>query len=161
MRKHIPLPLSLIALALAFGALLLPLVTYAENVSQTAKAGAYTVTLKVLAAESFMGPHAEMMRDSGAQADPVNGPGRPNHHLVVFLTKDDKPVENADVSISFRKLSPKAGSWTKLPVVRMHVAGKGTDTTHYGNNLRMEPGSYEARVTVNGSAHARFRFTLD
>jgi uncharacterized protein involved in high-affinity Fe2+ transport len=43
----------------------------------------------------------------------------------------------------------------------MHVAGKGTDTTHYGNNLRMEPGSYEARVTVNGSAHARFRFTLD
>jgi hypothetical protein len=101
MRKHIPLPLSLIALALAFGALLLPLVTYAENVSQTAKAGAYTVTLKVLAAESFMGPHAEMMRDSGAQADPVNGPGRPNHHLVVFLTASESYLPKQEAGRSF------------------------------------------------------------
>jgi hypothetical protein len=33
-------------------------------------------------------------------------------------------------------------------------------TTHYGNNVRLEPGSYEARVTVNGSAPATFQFSL-
>jgi hypothetical protein len=160
MRTHTPFTLSLIGM-LAFGVLFLPTNLRAENVSQTANAGPYTITLKVLPAESFMGPHAEMMRDGGAKADAMNGAGHPNHHLVAFVNEGDKPVENATVSISYRRLSPKKGSWMKLPVARMHVVGKGSDTTHYGNNVRLEPGSYEARVTVNGTAHASFHFTLE
>jgi hypothetical protein len=47
-----------------------------------------------------------------------------------------------------------------LPVVRMHVAGKERSTTHFGNNLRMEPGRYDVRVTVNGEAPATFDITV-
>jgi hypothetical protein len=42
----------------------------------------------------------------------------------------------------------------------MHVTGHGLATTHYGNNVRLGPGKYEARVTVNGQGPANFRFSL-
>lgn len=70
--------------------------------------------------------------------------------MVVFIKENDKPVDDATVGIDYRQLSPKTGHWTKLPVVRMHVDGKGPETTHYGNNLKLAAGNYEARVTVNG-----------
>jgi hypothetical protein len=160
MRKHTSFALSLLGmLALAAGALFLSTPARAQNISQTAAAGDYSITLKVLPPESFHGAHAEMMRDGGAKADMVMGPGHPNHHLVAFVSKDGKPVEDAKVTISYRKTSPR-GSWMMLPVARMHVDGKGLETTHYGNNVTLPPGSYEARVTVNGTAHATFRFTL-
>lgn len=161
MKKQVSLTLSLpAALILALGVMLLPLAAQAQTISKTAMAGAYSVTLKVLPAESFSGPHAEMVRDAGAKPNLVGGPVRPNHHMVAFVKKSGKPVETANVSIRYRELSPKAGSWMSLPVVRMHVAGKSLATTHYGNNLNLGPGSYEVRVTVDGSGPATLHFTL-
>jgi hypothetical protein len=39
----------------------------------------------------------------------------------------------------------------------MHVAGKGLGTTHYGNNVDLPAGTYEVRVTGDGSGPASFR----
>jgi hypothetical protein len=143
-----------------FGALLVPGSAHARTVSKTAAAGAYSVTLKVLPAESFRGPKAEMVRDGGAAPDTLKGSEHPNHHLVVFVAKDGQPVESATVSISYRRLSPKKDAWSTLPVVCMHVAGHGLKTAHYGNNVRLAPGSYEVQVTVDGEGPATFRFSL-
>ncbi len=154
------LPLFAAALIFAAGGLFAAGVAHAQVVSKTAMAGAYSVSLKVLPAESFMGPHAAMAHDAGAAPVTLNGPEHPNHHMVVFVKKDGKPVENATVGIVYRELSPHMGKWITLPVARMHVAGKSLATTHYGNNLKIGPGSYEARVTVNGTSTATFHFML-
>jgi hypothetical protein len=148
------------ALAFAFACPLLPRSAHAQNISQTAMAGSYSVNLKVLPAEAFRGPHAAMARDGGAEPNFLHGPAHPNHHLVAFLKKDGKPVEHARVEISYRSLASSSGGWTALPVVRMHIVGKGLATTHFGNNVTLAPGGYEARVTVNGEGPATFRFTL-
>lgn len=71
-----------------------------------------------------------------------------------------KPVEDAAVEISYRRLSSKVAAWKKLPVVRMHVAGDGLETTHYGNNVDLPSGNYEVRVAVNGKGPVTFRFSL-
>jgi hypothetical protein len=148
------------ALALAFVGLLLPHAVRAQNVSQTAIAGPYSITLKVLPAEPFMGSMAAMARDGGAMADTMKGPGHPNHHMVAFIEEKGAPVEDASVTIRYRQLLPTRGAWMTLPVARMHMAGKGLATTHYGNNVDLSTGSYEARVTVNGKNSAHFRFSL-
>ena len=54
----------------------------------------------------------------------------------------------------------KKSDWTSLPVARMHVSGKGLETTHYGNNVWLAEGKYEARVTVNNNPSAVFQFSL-
>lgn len=157
---------SAAALALGLGVLCVPGRARAQNVSKTAQAGGYTVTLKVLPAETFTGPKADMVKDGGAAPNDVNGPEHPNHHLVAFVTKDGKPVERANVTIRYRAAPMKAdstsksGNWTGLGVVRMHVAGKGLDTTHYGNNVHLAPGAYDVRVSVNGSTPATFEISL-
>jgi hypothetical protein len=148
------------AAVFAFASLLLPRAAQAQNASTTAMAGAYSVTLRVLPAEAFNGPHAAMVRDGGAQPEQVNGPMHPNHHMVAFIKEHGAPVENARVEISYRRLSPMKGAWKHLPVVRMHMNGKGLGTTHYGNNLALGPGKYEARVTVNGKASVLLHFTV-
>ncbi|MEJ2010297.1 MAG: hypothetical protein P8Z30_19440 [Acidobacteriota bacterium] len=158
--RSYPYSLFAAAFSLALGVLFLPAVARTQTISKTAKAGVYSVTLKVLPAESFTGTKAEMVRDGGAEPNTLKGPEHPNHHMVAFVKENGKPVENATVDISYRKLSPPAGAWKALPVVRMHVAGHGLATTHYGNNVRLAPGSYEVRVTVNGTMPASFRFTL-
>jgi hypothetical protein len=145
---------------LALVALLLPGLAKASVISEEAAVGPYTVTLKVLPAESFSGAKAEMVREGGAQPNTLTGPTHPNHHMVVFVTKSGKQVEDAKVAISYRRLSPEMGEWMTLPVVRMHMAGRGFETTHYGNNVSLAPGSYEIRVTVNGKGPAKFRFSL-
>jgi hypothetical protein len=146
--------------AFAFCALLLvPTASHAQNINEVARSGPYTVNLKVLPAESFHGAHAEMAHDAGAMAMAVDGPEHPNHHLVVFVKKDGKPVEDAKVGIAYRQSAWK--QWKELPVARMHVAGKGVATTHYGNNVSLGPGKYEVRVTVNSQPFATFRITLD
>lgn len=153
-------PLFTLALIIAFGELFAVGAAKAQAVSKTARAGVYSVNLKVLPAESFTGPKAEMVHDAGAAPVLINGPEHPNRHMVVFIERGGKPVENATVSIQYRMLSPHAGKWMKLPVAQMHMAGKTLATTHYGNNLKLEPGSYEARVTVNKTSTATIRFTL-
>ncbi|MGH9718193.1 MAG: hypothetical protein ACRD4R_15905 [Candidatus Acidiferrales bacterium] len=145
-------------IALVLGVLVAPTASQAQNTSQVARSGPYTFTLKVLPPESFHGSHAEMTRDSGAKAVAVNGPAHPNYHLVVFIKKNGKPVEDAQVAITYRQSARQ--HWERLPVARMHVAGKGRETTHYGNNVNVSPGKYEVRVTVAGRRHATFRFTL-
>jgi len=137
---------------------IVPACAQAQDISKTETAGKYSITLKVLPAESFSGPKTEMVRDGGAPAVELNGPEQPNHHLVAFLKEDDKPVEKAAVTISYREGS--SGKWTRLPVVQMHEAGKGVDTTHFGNNVKLAPGNYEVKVTVNGGAPAMFQITL-
>jgi len=89
----------------------------------------------------------------------VNGAGHPNHHLVVFIKKDGKPVEDAQVAMAYRESGRK--EWRELPVARMHVAGKGAETTHYGNNVYLAPGKYEVRVTVARVTSATFHISLD
>lgn len=158
MRRHHSFRLPLIAaLAFAFTALLVPHSALAQAVSQNAMAGKYSVTLKVLPAEAFKGSGAEMVRDGGAQPETVNGPKHPNHHMVVFVKDNGKPVENAHVKISYRM--GNSGKWWKLPVVRMHVKGKGRGTTHYGNNVMLKQGNYAVMVKVNGKT-ATFHFTI-
>ncbi len=144
--------LNTLTLCLALGLVVLSVgFAQAQEVSKTETAGKYSVTLKLLPAESFSGPNAEMVRDGGAKAVEANGPEQPNHHLVAFVKEADKPVEKAKVEISYRNTSAKGAKWTKLPVVRMHEAGKGMDTTHFGNNVKLAPGDYEVRVTVDGN----------
>lgn len=159
------------ALTFALGILLVPGVAraqHAQNVSETHSVGDYSVTLKVLPAEHFTGTNAEMVKDSGAAPKRVGGPDQPNHHLVVFIKKDGKPVEHARVSIDIQNAAThqfqdnmgKMVPWAHLGVVRMHVAGQGPSTTHYGNNVNLAPGTYDVRVTVNGSAPVEFQFSV-
>ncbi len=161
MKSKAPIQFSLpAALILALGLLVVPFGARAQVVSKTAHTGSYMVNLKVLPAESFSGPHAAMARDGGAQPNQAGGPEHPNHHMVVFVRKGGKPVENATVTMRYRQVSPTMGNWKTLPVVRMHVRGHGLATTHYGNNVALAPGSYEVRVSVNGSKPAILRFSL-
>ena len=132
----------------------------AQNVSKTEKAGNVSVTLKVLPAENFKGPNAEMKWDGGESPDYIQGSSKPNHHLVAFVKKDGKPVEKASVTIRYRELSPKKSDWMTLPVARMHVSGKSLKTTHFGNNVWLAMGKYEASVKVNNNPPATFHFTL-
>lgn len=133
----------------------------AKNISKTAKAGNVWVTLKVLPAEAFEGAHSSMVRDAGAMPMLLSNSPRPNHHMVVFLKSDNKPVEKASVMILYRQSAPHKGKWTLLPVVRMHVAGKSLATTHFGNNVKLDPGDYEVIVVVDHNPPADFHFKLE
>jgi hypothetical protein len=157
MRKIFPYALSL---AVLFLAATVVTATGVKTVSETTTAGPYTVTLKVLPAESFAGPKAEMTWDAGAKAVLLNSPLPPNHHLVAFVKQDGKPVEDATVVIRYRKMEPKESAWAMLPVARMHVTGKDLTTTHYGNNVELTRGSYVVEVTVNGGKPAVFHFVI-
>ena len=148
------------AVAFALGAFLASCAAQAKPVSQSAAIGSYQVTLKVLPAESFTGADEEMVWDGGAKPDLLGSTPAPNHHLVIFVKKDGKPVEDATIRIHYRTLGTTAGKWDSLPVARMYVKGKGRATMHYGNNVHLAPGNYEAKVQVgNAPAHV-FRFTV-
>jgi hypothetical protein len=157
MRKIFPYALSL---AVLFFTATVVTAAGAKIVSETATVGPYTITLKVLPAESFTGPKAEMTWDAGAKAVLLTSPLPPNHHLVTFVKRDGKPVEDASVVIRYRKMKPTKSAWATLPIARMHVTGKGLATTHYGNNVKLTHGSYVAEVAVDGSKPAVFHFTI-
>lgn len=129
-----------------------------QAITRTRQAGPYSVTLKVLPAESFEGPGAEMVWDGGAKPVPLGAPAGPNRHLVAFIERNGAPVEEADVTIVYERKGSASG-WQTLPVARMHVAGKSASTAHFGNNVMLKPGDYQARVSVNGSDSATFEFT--
>lgn len=147
-------------LALTVGILLISNIAKAQNISQTKKSGSESVTIKVLPAEKFTGSDAMMTWDGGAKPELLKSKIKPNHHLVVFIKMDGKPVENATVEIRYKKVSSKKSMWKELPVVRMHITGKSLGTTHYGNNVRLSPGKYEARVTVDKKTSFIFHFNL-
>ncbi len=154
--KGLLVGLSLAAVSVAMSAN----VAWANNVSQTKKSGVYSVTLKVLPAEAFMGPKAAMQWVGGAKPMDLSAKPKPNHHMVVFLQEKGKPVAKAMVSISYRQLTPKPGRWMSVHVARMSVKGKGPSTTHFGNNLVLATGKYVARVQVNRLHPVYFHFTL-
>jgi len=147
-------------IAFALGAFLASCAAQAKPVSETATAGPYQVTLKVLPAESFAGAHKEMTWDGGAKPALLGSKPQPNHHLVVFVQKGGKPVENATVHIRYRMSGNASAPWQTLPVARMYVKGKGRATMHYGNNLHLAAGDYEAKVQVGNTPAHVFRFTV-
>jgi hypothetical protein len=157
MRKAIPFAISIAIIAVGAG---IASAGTVKEVTKTAMAGPYSITLKVLPAESFSGPDAAMTWDSGAEAVLLNSPLHPNHHMVVFVKRDGKPVEDANVVIRYRQTKPQETNWTTLPVARMHMTGKSMATTHYGNNTTLAPGDYVADVTVDGGKAAVFHFSL-
>lgn len=154
------LPLAGAALAFALVSLPAPAATHPQAGSQTAMAGTYSVTLRLMPAASFAGPRATMAWDGGAKPRPVTAPDRPDRRLVAFVTKHGKDVTDALVAIRYRELAPRRGDWTSLSVARMHVAGAGPDTTQFGNNVRLVAGDYEVYVTVNASPPAIFYFPV-
>lgn len=123
-------------------------------------AGDYSVDVQVLPPASFTGPKAELVRDGGGEPASPDGAGPPNHRLAVIVWDDSKVVQKADVVILYRNLASGAGPWLHLPVVRAHLAGKGLETTQYGNNVRLGPGRCEVSVSVNGQGAAVARFLL-
>ena len=156
MRKLVPF---LVVFTVVLGAGAARAAQHEGPISETKKQGPYSIDLKILPAESFEGPNAEMAWDSGARPVPKGGAESPNHHMVVFISKDGQPVDKADVTIRYRKASEKA--WKALPVAKMHVAGGSpAKTTHFGNNVRLEPGEkYVAGVSVDGGPFTTFHFT--
>lgn len=137
-----------------------------NNMTQTVSG--YTIALKVLPAEPFVSVAdakksanaGEMV--NGGDADPVakDSPEAPNHHIVVFIKKDGKPVEDADVAISYKNKNGSGSKMTSEPVTRMWVAGKGKKTTHYGNNVKLDSGEYQVQVVVNDNAKANFDISV-
>ncbi len=121
------------------------------------------IELHVLAAEPFFtkqevsaGKAAEgMMIVAGAKPVMPDAATHPNHHLVihVFNAKTGNVIANAKVKMSFRPLDEKgnpSGVPKEVPIVVMQAIGKGEQSTHYGNNVSMAPGSYAVAVAVNG-----------
>ncbi len=161
MRNNVIRRSSLLASAVLTATLLLllPRVTLAQNVTRHAKVGPFAITLKVLPAEAFRGPHATMVRAGGRQPYYLSHRPRPNRHMVVFIKQHGRPVIAATrVQLRYRQLSPRRRPWVRVPVVRMYVAGKGRQTTHYGNNVRLAPGRYAVQVSVDRTYPAVFHF---
>lgn len=148
------------ALAFAFGTFLASCAAQAKSLSHTTQVGPYTVTLKLLPAESFSGGHSSMEWDGGAKPHMLNQAPHPNHHMVVFVKKQGKAVEKASVSISYHRMGSQSDQWTTLPVARMYVRGEGRGTTHYGNNVLLPPGNYVVRVTINDSTPGLFHIRV-
>lgn len=124
------------------------------------EAGDYEVVIEVKPPGPYTGPKAELLRDGGDQPVERIGSLSPNHRLVVTVSENGQPVERAAVVILYRKLGPRGGSWLRLPVVRTHVAGKGPESTQFGNNVRIGPGLCQVSVSVNGEGALIARFML-
>ena len=148
-----------ISVAMLSLGLLAPAAVYARNISKTEHVGDYTITLKLLPAEAFKHKRGDMVWEGGAPTNQLHGLDNPNHHLVAFVKRFGKPVEDGHVSIYYRDIS-QHGDWVKMPVARMYVDGKGLATMHYGNNLHLQPGKYQAEVMVNQSKPAMFNFSV-
>ena len=141
-----------------------PAIAAPEQGSNIHKVEGYTIILDLFPAEKWTPngaakPKGEMQSLGGAQPVLIGSKAHPNHHLVVFLKKDGKPVEHAMVQIRYRLQDAPAYGWTNVPVDRMDVSGAGSKTTHYGNNVYLTPGVYAVQVTVNRTVHTDF--TLD
>lgn len=132
--------------------------------SITHKTQGWTLTLKLLPAESFT--HTVNASSEG-EMNVLGGPGQPlaeskaNHHLVVFLRHDGQPVEHATVQMRYQPVKRRHVSWKKVPVVRMDVAGKGAQTTHFGNNVLLKPGKYRVEVRVDHKVKSHFMVDVD
>lgn len=159
MRRSGKLPL----LAAAVSAIVGAVAANAADAMQKKTVGAYRVELHVLPAEPFFSKAevtAKNVKDGmeiegGAAPVAPDAASHPNHHLVVhvFDKQTGKVVADATVTMSFVALDAKgnpAGAPADVAVVVMQAIGKGSASTHYGNNVTMPAGRYHVAVTVNG-----------
>jgi hypothetical protein len=96
-----------------------------------------------------------MLIEGGAAPVQPDASSHPNHHLVVhvFDEKTDRAVTNADVSLNFAAINTDGkptGDATVVPVVITQAVWMGPESTHYGKNVVMTPGSYAVVALVNG-----------
>lgn len=127
--------------------------------SVTGHAGQWTITVQLLPAKSFThivkpSTGGDMyVRGGGGHPLP---PRKANHQLVVFLRHDGKPATHANVRLWYQQERRRHAGWREVPVVRMDIAGKGTPTIRYGNNVLLTPGMYDVSVSVNGKPRQYF-----
>ena len=93
--------------------------------------------------------------EGGAAPVAPDADSHPNHHLIVhiFDKQTGKVVADATVTMSFVAVDGKgkpAGTPNEVAVVMMQAIGKGSTSTHYGNNVTMPAGHYSVIVNVNG-----------
>jgi hypothetical protein len=135
----------------------------AGNVMKDTVVEPYKIELHVMPAEPFFTADevkakqakAGMLIMGGAAPVAPDTGSRTNRHLVahVFKAKTGKAITDAEVKMSFQPLNENgelSGNATDVPVVVMQAIGKGTESTHYGNNVEMPSGSYAIEVSVNG-----------
>ncbi len=134
---------------------------------QTTKdAGRFRVVLAVMPAEPFLtkaqaGRGASgMLAVGGASPVDPTAPSHPNHHLVIHVydRTDGRVLRGGHVTMSFTRMDQgsMSGAPVIVPVVEMEAAGKGPQSTHYGNNVFMRAGAYRVAVSINGTAHTVF-----
>jgi hypothetical protein len=73
-------------------------------------------------------------------------------HLFDKVT--GKAITGAQVKMEYRPVTSggeHAGSVSQVPVTEMRVIGQGPSTTHYGNNVSLNPGTYEVTIQANGT----------
>lgn len=135
----------------------------AGNVIKKTTVGGMRIELNILPAEPFFTQDEVtskkvkegMLIIGGAEPLSPEANTRPNRHLVVhiFDAKTGKAITTAKVSMDFQQLDTKgkpSGNSVEVPVVIMQVIGKGSESTHYGNNVVMPAGSYLITVVANG-----------
>jgi hypothetical protein len=133
------------------------------NVIKAATVDHMRIEINILPAEPFFTAdevttkkvHEGMLIISGAEPLSLEANTRPNRHLVVhiFDAKTGKAMTSAKVSINFQQLDAKgkpAADSVNVPIVIMQAIGKGSESTHYGNNVLMPTGSYSVAVVANG-----------
>jgi hypothetical protein len=132
--------------------------------------GPFRVMLAVLPAEPFLTKaQAErgasgMLAVGGASPVDPSAPSHPNHHLVIHVydRTDGRVLRAGHVTMSFTRMNhgSVSGAPVIVPVVEMEAAGKGPQSTHYGNNVFMRAGAYRVAVSINGSARTVFTVQL-
>ena len=135
------------------------------GVNQSRTVGAYHLELHVLPPEPFFSADevaarhltAGMLVTGGAAPISPTASPAPNHHLVVHIadSKSGQTVTDARVTLDLQALDASGkstGPTVSVPVVVMQAIGAGATSTHYGNNVVLDPGSYRVTVTVNGTA---------
>ena len=130
---------------------------FAQHVMKDTTIGNMKIALHVMAAEPFYTKKEVkekkitegMLIIGGAKPVSLNAQPAPDHHLVVHIynAKTGKAITHAKVLMSYQQDSMNK---MNVPVVIMQEIGEGTESTHYGNNVSMGPGSYTVMVTVNG-----------
>lgn len=163
MRTHIFLFCTFFIISFGFAA-------QAGNVEKDTTINGLKIELHVMPAEPFFTKQeadakkvsSGMLILEGNRPLALDDSTHPNHHLVVHVydSKSGKALTQAKVKISFQPINETgklSGSATDLPIIKMQAIGKGTQSTHYGNNVVMADGSYAILVLINGKL---LKFTI-
>lgn len=159
------LALVMIATAAAPSLSIAAMQTPPHAVHLTQISGSYRFELVMLPAEPYV-TAADVRRRHltegmlvvrGARPVQPNDPAHPNHHLVVHVydAATGHPVLGAKVEMSVVGPAP-ARRRVRVPIVEMQAVGGGAKSTHYGNNVALQPGHYTVFVTANGKATVAF-----